>query len=424
MSADDGRGGAAAGQEEGAGAQGAPPREAAPPRHPLVDEAETAFLAGVGNVDPTKLVRTAVRQGLLDDWLGDREKPDTIRVLALGKAAPRMVWGLVEASVPVRGLGVSPPGVRQPTIDPFEWLEGDHPMPLAQSLRAGRRVLEWADRFPGGEPLLVLLSGGASACAEAPAEGVDALTLQSEWEELLRAGEPIAELNRRRGALSALKHGRLARRLRERTDRIQVWLLADTPPGQEPETTGGGPFWLDDGSVPHVVLATNEDLVTQAGLHLGSLGWNVYRHGDRVAGDAVEEVERFLQAAHDLEGPRPLALVGGGEPTVALPPDAPPGGRCQHAALAAARWLALHGSDGCFFAGGSDGVDGSSRTSGAWADAATWQDGGQEALGRFGAHAYLEARGRTFDLGPTGTNVSDLWLLLRPADPTSEAGAP
>ena len=61
--------------------------------HPLADAAVEAFLAGLAAVDPTVLVKRAVRQGLLDDWLVDRERPRRINVLALGKAAPRMQIG-------------------------------------------------------------------------------------------------------------------------------------------------------------------------------------------------------------------------------------------------------------------------------------------------------------------------------------------
>jgi glycerate 2-kinase len=376
--------------------------------HPLAEQAVEAFLGGLAAVDPTVLVRTAVRQGRLDDWLfaggARREQPRWLQVLALGKAAPRMLWGLVEAGVPFQGLGVAPPGVPAPSVDTFRWHQGDHPTPGPRSFAAGQAVLEWASAFPAGEPLLVLLSGGASACVEVPLEG----TLESvaaAWEALLREGLPIEELNRRRAALSALKDGRLGRLLLEKTPRIRVWILADTDPATAPATVGSGPFHTE--GIAHHVLASAGELVAAAGLRLGAAGWSVYRFPDRIAGDAEAEARRFADAFHRLDGTG-VALVGGGEPLVRLPPDAPPGGRCPHVALLAAPHLR---EGELFLAAASDGMDGSSRSTGAWALAG---DADPAALAAFRAFPALRAKGRTFDLGATGTNVNDLWVALRP----------
>lgn len=379
--------------------------------HPLAEQALDAFLGGLAAVDPTVLVRTAVRQGRLDDWLFEggarRDQPRWLQVLALGKAAPRMLWGLVEAGVPFQGFGVAPAGVPAPSVDTFRWQQGDHPIPGAKSFAAGRALLAWADAYPAGEPLLVLLSGGASACAEVP-EGVAEDELARRWEALLHAGEPIDAMNRQRAAWSALKAGKLGRRLLRKTGRIRVWLLADTDPAAAQATVGSAP--LDAPGIPHHVLASSGDLVAAAGLRLGAAGWSVYRYPDRIAGDAEAEAQRFVAAFHSLGGPA-VALVGGGEPTVRVPADAPPGGRACHAALAAAGHL----RDGdLFLAAGSDGVDGGSGATGAWT---TRVDAGAEAdaaLRRFDAAALLKQRERTFGLGATGTNVNDLWIVMRP----------
>lgn len=371
-----------------------------------------AFMAGLGAVDPTVLVRRAVRQGYLDDWFENREKPKWIHVLALGKAAPRMVWGLVEASVPFRGFGVAPKGVPAPLVDTFTWLQGDHPVPGPQSFEAGRRLLEWVGAFPAREPLLVLLSGGASACVEAAVEGLADDALAGRWQEWLRAGSPIEEMNRQRADLSRLKGGRLGGLLLERTGRIRVWLLADTDPTTAPQTVGSAPLFQEDAPdrIPHRVLASNHEMVAAAGLRLASLGYSVHRFPERVHGDAQAEAAAFVAAFHSLSGEGPVAMVGGGEPVVAIPRNAPPGGRCHHAALAAARHL----RDGeVFLAAASDGVDGSAKATGAWSTAREWRPEAESALRAFGSYRHLESRDRSFDLGATGTNVNDLWVALR-----------
>lgn len=394
----------------------APQERTAFPAH-AKDALLEAYAAGLAAVDPTVLVRKAVRQGLLDDWLippgTKREQPKAIKVLALGKAAPRMLWGLVEAGVPFSGLGVAPKGVPAPNVDTFRWLPGDHPVPGDASFAAGDEVLRWVDAL-AGEPVLVLLSGGASACVEVP-DGLDRPAFLRRWKDLLASGQPIEAMNRERAAMSALKGGRLGRRLLGRTAKARAWLLADTDPAQARAAVGSGPFWVeeDPASLPHHVLAGTEGMVVAAGLRLAALHHEVHRHGARIAGPAAAEVDAFLTAFRGLSGDK-AALVGGGEATVALAPGAPAGGRCQHAALLAARWLARAGDRSCaFLCVASDGVDGTTGAAGAMVTAADWTPEAEAALAAFDAHRYLDRRDRLVHMGPTGTNVNDLWVAVR-----------
>ena len=396
-----------------------PRKDTHAPLHPGGPDAEAAvdaFLAGLAAADPTVLVRKAVRQGLLDDWFFEggrrREDPRPLHVLALGKAAPRMLWGLVEGGVPFSGLGVAPKGVPAPNVDTFRWLPGDHPVPGAGSFEAGRQVLEWARQVPEGEPVLVLLSGGASACAEVPA-GLGEAGLQARWQDLLRSGKPIEAMNAERAALSALKGGRLGLLLLQRTPMVRTWVLADTDPATAATAVGSGPLFQAGmpEQVPHHVLASCGDMVAAAGLRLASLGYEVYRHAERIKGPAEDEVRRFLDAFASLPGDRRVALVGGGECAVALPPGAPPGGRCQHAALLAAERLAGL-PPASFLACASDGVDGATDAAGAVVTAADAGPEAQKALRAFDAHRQLGSRGRLVHTGATGTNVNDLWIAL------------
>ena len=387
------------------------------PGGPHAEAAVDAFLAGLAAVDPTVLVRNAIRQGLLDDWFFEggrkREDPRPLHVLAIGKAAPRMLWGLVEGGVPFSGLGVAPKGVPAPGVDTFEWLPGDHPMPGPASFHAGRRVLDWATKVPAGDPVLVLLSGGASACVEVP-DGLSEAELRDRWLALLRAGKPIEAMNAERERMSALKGGKLGKVLLARTPKVRAWLLADTDPATAPAVVGSGPVFQADAPdlIPHHLVAAAHQMVVAAGLRLATLGYDVYRYPERIAGPAEEAVRRFLDAFASLPGGRQVALVGGGECTVQLPADAPKGGRCQHAALLAAERLASLGGGASFLACGSDGVDGSTDAAGAITTAADAGPEAQAALRRFGSHTLLGSRGRLVHTGPTGTNVNDLWIAL------------
>ncbi|MHB8634809.1 MAG: DUF4147 domain-containing protein [Thermoplasmatota archaeon] len=381
---------------------------------PLADDADAeraveAFLAGVAAADPTVLVRQAVRRGLLDDWLFDLENPRWIQVLALGKGAPRMVWGLVEAGVPFRGIGVAPRGVPFPGVDTFTWHAGDHPVPGAQSFAAGREVGHWVDRMARDEPLLVLLSGGASACVETPEPPLSEEDLSCWWEGVLRRALDIGSLNELRAARSSLKGGKLGRRALERTSRIRVWLLADTPSEKAAKQVASAPFYQADDPprIPHSVLASASDLEGAASRHLQAAGVPTYRFPVRIEGNLEAAVAAFVAAHAAL--PPGAALVGAGEANLAVPAGAPAGGRALHSALLASRGLR---AGALFFAGASDGVDGTSGLTGGWSRPADWGPEAKRALAAFDAASFLSRRRQTMSLGATGTNVNDLWVAL------------
>ncbi|MHB1262739.1 MAG: MOFRL family protein, partial [Thermoplasmatota archaeon] len=185
-------------------------------------------------------------------------------------------------------------------------------------------------------------------------------------------------------------------------------------PATAPSAVGSGPFFQGDepGRIPHHVLASSHEMVAAAGLRLAALGYDVYRHPERIRGAAEDEVRRFLDGFASLPGDRLVALVGGGECTLALPPDVPPGGRCQHAALVAAQRLAVLGGASSFLAAASDGVDGSTDAAGAVVTAGDAGPEADAAARSFAAHRLLDARGRLVHTGATGTNVNDLWIAL------------
>ncbi len=360
--------------------------------------AQEAFLAGVAAVDPTRLVKAAIRTGRLDDWFGDRDHPKPLHVIALGKAAPRMVWGLVEASVPFLGIGAAPRGMPFPQWDGFQWYPGGHPVPDEGSVRAAEAVLAWIQRLPADAHVLVLLSGGASACIESPLPDLKA------WQAELASGRPIEEINQMRAARSQIKGGHLATAIKARTPHVRVWVLQDAP---DPLTVGSGP--CADGATEHFSVADVETAIGAAGAFLPG----AYRMPGRLSRDVAVEVDAFIEMLDALPDDA-RALLAGGEPTVTLPTDAPPGGRCHHAALLAAKHLRTR-PGWRFLAAGTDGVDGSTKEAGAEVSGADWSGRAETALAAFDAYGYLSGLRRTFKTGVTGTNVNDLWVAVREA---------
>ncbi|HET6403932.1 MAG TPA: glycerate-2-kinase family protein, partial [Candidatus Thermoplasmatota archaeon] len=158
----------------------------------------------------------------------------TVRVVALGKAAGMMSahaqpWGPLAEVVVSAPYRVDIPG--------FEAYVGAHPLPDEESVRAGERALELAEATGPDDLLLLLLSGGASAMAEAPR--VPLADLRRVQEMLLRSGAPIEDVNLVRRHLSRLKGGGLARACR---GELLVLCISDV---DEVATLGSGPAWPD-----------------------------------------------------------------------------------------------------------------------------------------------------------------------------------
>ena len=250
----------------------------------------------------------------------------------------------------------------------------------------------------------------------------------------MAAGRPIAELNRLRGALSAIKGGRLAaacpapvdhagrvgrgrrrpgggrqraRRWGRATRRIAPGAAIAVAPG--PGAGPGGDRPRDAACVVAGVAdlaAAAVDAAAAAGLDAGVLAADV-------TGDVADVAARLAAAAR---APGPALWVAAGEPTVALPPAPGQGGRAAQLGLLVAR--ALAGAPGwTLLVAGSDGVDGTGPAAGAVVDGATWAAlaaagiDGDRALAACDAGAALAGIGAAVVTGPTGVNHCDLMLV-------------
>lgn len=380
-------------------------------------------------------------------WLRQNPLPGPVALVAVGKAAQAMARGArqVLGAQIRRALIISKPG----HIDliycaglGWEALEAGHPVPDAASLRAGGRLLEFLSE--GGEPLLYLISGGASSLVEVPVPGVDGSFLARANTWLLGSGLNILEVNRVRKGLSRIKGGGLLAHLGRR--RVEALAISDVP-GDRPEAIGSGlltpdpeleaglalldlPGWLRErlhpgndrtpcAAPPPMRLLANLEMALQAaaGKAVG-LGYEVELHRALLQGDAAAAGRRLAGTLR--AGPCGVSLWGG-ETGVRLPEEPGRGGRNQHLALAAAEILA--GAENCYLlAAGSDGSDGPGEDAGALVDGGTLSRGGLEgcdaraSLDTADAGSFLEASGDLVATGPTGTNVMDLVIGLKVAD--------
>jgi len=407
--------------------------------------------AALAAVDPERLARAELARR------GERFGA----ALALGKAGAALARGAREAlEAPARLLLIRPH--RSPALlDPgWEQKTGGHPLPDRQSAAAGERLERWLSEVPP-LPLLVLISGGASACVEAPAPGLTLEDLAAAQRALLASGLPIHTVNAVRKHLSRLKGGGALRALRSmggRLPRVLALLLSDVP-GDDPAAIASGPFTADPttfaealaaveglavpesvrrhlaagarGEIPETLKLGGVEAVVLggAGTAAAAAAAEARRHGFEaaqgdLAGEAGQAARELVRRGRELAraaGGAAVALVLGGETTVTLgiPSGAEGnGGRNQELALAAARELS--GGAGelvCTLA--TDGEDGPTRHAGATVDGATWEAIRQAGIDPGAALARHDSRpalaavpGTLLETGPTGTNVGDLAVYL------------
>ncbi len=146
-----------------------------------------------------------------------------------------------------------------------------------------------------------------------------------------------------------------------------------------------------------------------------SLGYAVERIDD-LSRDAEQVGRDLIDHLCRVQGKR-TCIIGGGEPVVAVKGNGK-GGRAQHCALAAAIELDRRGADrhiaGLF--AGTDGVDGPTEAAGAIISATTVRralEAGiepQGMLSRNDSYSLFKALGDLIVIGPTGTNVSDIFV--------------
>ena len=394
--------------------------------------------------------------------LSSQPAPLSWHLLAVGKAATDMAQGALEAwpNGCAGGVVVAPVGSKlPPTVESgsvgasllatvgsklpptVKSLFGAHPVPDERSLAAGAALLDYAAHLATAahrdEPVLLLVSGGASALAEALKPGFTLADLQALTHAALAEGADIVELNRRRRTVSLLKGGQLVRALG--AQRVQALVVSDVP-GDDPAVIGSGlacGVEADARPVRLEVVARLEDALEAMVAAAAAEGCVLERLPGRFAGDAVSVALQFVDecllrfgAASNGHG-----LLWGGESTVVLPAHPGRGGRNQHLALAAAVALAESAAQGSrsgaadptalvLLAAGTDGIDGNSEDAGALVDSDTWLRGeigagctAAAALAAASSGAFLEAAGDLVHTGRTATNVGDILVAWWPDAP-------
>lgn len=430
--------------------------------------------AALAAVDPAAAVRRHLvcRDGKV--WVGGQvwepsgDEPGRVLLLAVGKASGSMALAAVtclreqvQSGVVVTKYGHMA-GISLPPS--LQVIESGHPIPDAAGVRAGQVIIEQLQATTCADQVLLLLSGGGSALLPAPVAGVTLDDLQVTTDLLLRAGATIVEINAVRKHLSQLKGGQLARlaapapvttlilsdvvgdpldaiasgptapdptSYSDAVTVLQTYGLLDRVPrsvathlqagvaGERPETPKpGDPVFRH---VTNVIVGSNHLAARAAVDEAASRGYRTLLLTTFVEGEAREVAKVAVALAKGVKQQGdpispPACLVWGGETTVTVQGQGK-GGRNQEFALASA--IGLDGlSDVMLMALATDGTDGPTDAAGAVVGGMTadrarkrgWDL--QTTLRDNNAYPLLDDVGALLRLGPTGTNVNDLMVLL------------
>ncbi|MDX2181045.1 MAG: glycerate kinase [Bryobacteraceae bacterium] len=401
----------------------------------LRSDARAIFDAALRVADPEEAVRQTLAKLAI-------ETP--VWIVGAGKAAATMARA-AETFLGDRVLGGSVTtkyGHGLP-LERIELREAGHPIPDERGVAGAKRIAEIAGQARGGQTLLCLISGGASALMPLPAEGITLGDKQATTALMLACGANIHELNCVRKHLSAIKGGHLAQLAAPA--RVVSLILSDVI-GDNLDVIGSGPTVPDSSTAAEaraileryalwdrIPVAVRERLASGAETPKSLQGVeNMIVGSNRLAAEAAMAKARelgyeprLLSTALDGEAREVGAriaretgcVVAGGETTVTLRGKGK-GGRNQELALAAAIELASVAEESVVLSAGTDGTDGPTDAAGAIASNDTVERAKKLGLD---ARAYLEennsypffaALGDLVVTGPTGTNVMDLIVRL------------
>jgi glycerate-2-kinase len=421
--------------------------------------------AGIRAADPGAGTRRAVRWDAPVLRIGERalDLGDVARVAVVGagKASAAIVEALEEVlGERIAGGVVAVKRGAGRRLARVEVREAGHPIPDAGSVAAAREILSIAERAGPRDLVLAAITGGASALAALPPDGVALDDVRDLTRRLLNSGAGIAEINTVRRHLGLLSGGRLAAAAQPAAlvaftlntahrglpwpdmvlpdpttfqDAIAVLrsrgLWEDAPRSvrdylrrgcERPELETVKSF---EGFRTELVSVGDPAAACEAAARRAEeLGYRAAVLSTDIEGEAAE-VGRVLAAmsrevvATGRPFARPCAMISGGETTVTVGGCGGRGGPNQETALAFAAEFDAD-AEAAFACVDTDGTDGPTEVAGGLVDGGTAgraMEAGVDlarALREHDSSVALEALGDAVVTGQTGTNVMNLRVVV------------
>ena len=428
------------------------------------------FRTAIAEVQPAHLLQQQLTMKehtlVIGGQLIERNTFDHIYVIGSGKAAAAMAAATeaILGHLVKEGLVVTKYGHSLPT-GKIRILEAAHPVPDTQGVEAVAQTLQLLEKVTKDDIVICLISGGASAlwCDVPP--GIVLSEVQAAFDQLIRSGAAIHEVNTVRKHLSDIKGGQLVRHCNGA--RVFSLIISDVP-GDDLEAIASGPTVADPSTFQdaytilgrynllstlpqrvrlHIekgcqgmiaetpkpadallkntvnkIIGNNRMAIEAAAKKAKDMGYHTHIIDPLITGDAETEARKLVALTLNYCGQKPACIIQGGETTVKVTGQGK-GGRNQHFVLAALNELnnmqdksGLH--DICILSGGTDGTDGPTDATGGVIDQETLMQAAREHLSiesylnNQDAYHFLERTNSLVITGPTQTNVMDIMIAI------------
>ncbi len=395
--------------------------------------------AGLESIDTEAVISNSVK--LQNDVLNimgedfDLSKFKKVKVVGFGKASIDGAHALekILGSKITAGAVV---GLHKGDSKYIEIFAGTHPRPSQTNVDAGEKIYEIVKDSGAEDLIIVLVSGGGSALlcySDNECENNVAL-----YDQFLKVGGTIGEINTIRKHLSILKGGGLAKIAYPAT---VVGLIFSDIPGDHFEDVASGPTYKDKSTtedalkiiskynlskfdlletlkedkyfekVKNFVLVSNKTALLAMAKKSNELGLKP----NIISTEMYDEVKSALVKIFDAKENDTVVLAAG-EPKLEVKKKGGSGGRSLFMGLQAIQ-MGLVDKDSVLIPLASDGMD-NSDAAGAIIDQNTLdkiKNSGfdtQKHLDDFDAYPVFQNSKDIIMTGPTGANVSDLMILL------------
>lgn len=417
----------------------------------MFDNKEIANLKLLFNVG----YRSALPINCLPSHLPKRPKGRLI-ILSFGKAGLSMAKVAEKHYGPnIEGCAVAPIACNHYNV-PLKYLKvifASHPTPNIESLEAGQALLNCVKNLNSDDLVLFLISGGGSSLLCMPKKGISLEDKISITKSLLYSGASIAEINLVRRHLSAIKGGKLA--ISAYPANCISLAISDVP-DNNPLTIASGPTVHDTSKISealkiihkykikvshavlnifkfdfsrniyfnnlYIIIANSNTMLKSSMNFAKKLNYQVKLLGDDLEGEAkklgeLHGIFSLLCQKKKSAVSAPLLLLSGGETSVTVRNKYGVGGRNTEYLLALA--IKVNGRKGIFACSAdSDGIDGASKSAGAFIDPNTLNNlklnklDANNLLQNNNSWAGFHAINSLINIGPTGTNVNDFRAIL------------
>ncbi len=365
----------------------------------------------------------------------DLSKFKKIKVVGFGKASSDGALALEKILGPKIKEGAVI-GFSEASCKYIKTFIGTHPKPSKVNINASERIYEIIKNSSEEDLIIVLVSGGGSAllCFSENERRQNTML----YDEFLKSGKTINEINTVRKHLSILKGGGLAKIAYPAT---VIGLVFSDIPGNNFENVASGPTYKDKTTIAdaekiitennfgkfdlietpkedkyfenvhNFVLVSNKIAIEAMKKKARELGFQVKIISTELYDKIDEALQKIFKARNDN-----TVILAAGEPKIEVQKKGGIGGRNLHLGLLAIK-MKLIDNKSVFLSFASDGID-NSNAAGAVVDKNTIEKVGKlnlntnDYLARFDSYNFFQKSGDLIMTGPTGANVSDLMILL------------